>query len=102
MDPRVNEISWGEIETIIRVDRICVEVLYNRCLTRNWFLFGKVPPHIRKKKAGPLSASHFRLLGGLELIQTTTEITRCPSRSENARNVILLVKFSGNVYLSLS
>jgi hypothetical protein len=52
-DPCANEISRGEIETIIRVDWICVEALCNSCLTRDWFLLGKVPPRIRKKKTLP-------------------------------------------------
>lgn len=64
------------------------------------FCLKKVPPRIRKKKkkAGPLSASQFRLLGRLELIQTTTEPTCCRSRSENVRNVISLVNFAAKVF----
>jgi hypothetical protein len=98
MDPCVTEISWGETETIIIVDWICVEALCNTCLTRDWFLCEKFLRALGKKKAGPLSASQFRLLDRLELIKTTTELTCCWSRSENVRNVILLVYFAGKVF----
>jgi len=82
MDPCVNEISGSEIETIIRVDWICVEALCNRCRTvpEIGFCLKKLLRAVGKKKTGPLSASHFRLLDRLELIQTTTELTCCGRR----------------------
>jgi len=99
MDPCVSEIPGGEIETIIRVDWICVEALCNSCRAEPeiGFCLKKLLRALGKKKVGPLSTSQFRLLGRLELIQTTTEITCCWRRSETVRNAISLVNFAGEV-----
>jgi hypothetical protein len=98
MDPCVNEISRGKkqsLELIGSVSKHCATAV----LPEIGFCLKKFLRALdQKKKAGPLSASQFRLLSRLELIQTTTEPTCCRSRPENVRNVISLVNFAAKVF----